>query len=125
MMKYLLKLEEIAMFLCAIFLFNQLNFSWWWFPALLFLPDLSMLGHLVNTTVGAQLYNFVHHKAVAIFIYAIGIYLMNLALQLTGIIIFAHSSMDRIMGYGLKYTDSFNNTHLGIIGKTQDKEASY
>ncbi|MFN0216732.1 MAG: DUF4260 family protein [Saprospiraceae bacterium] len=24
---------------------------------------------------------------------------------------------DRALGYGLKYTDSFSNTHLGIIGK--------
>ena len=29
------------------------------------------------------------------------------------------------MGYGLKYTERFNNTNLGIIGKTHDKEASY
>ena len=118
-MKYLLKLEETAMFLFAIYLFNQLNYNWWWFPTLLFLPDLSMLGYLVNTAIGAQLYNFVHHKAVAIIIYVIGIYIMNPALQLTGIILFAHSSMDRIMGYGLKYTDSFNNTHLGFIGKAK------
>ncbi len=119
MMKYLLKLEETAMFLFAIFLFNHLNYNLWWFPALLFLPDLSMLGYLVNTEIGAHLYNFVHLKAVAIIIYVIGIYIMNPALQLIGIILFAHSSMDRIMGYGLKYPDSFNNTHLGIIGKAK------
>jgi hypothetical protein len=40
-------------------------------------------------------------------------------LQLAGIILFTHSSMDRVFGYGLKYPDSFNNTHLGPIGKAR------
>jgi len=36
---------------------------------------------------------------------------------LVGIILFSHSAMDRVFGYGLKYPDSFKNTHLGKIGK--------
>jgi len=32
-------------------------------------------------------------------------------------IMLGHASLDRILGYGLKHLDSFNNTHLGIIGK--------
>lgn len=35
-----------------------------------------------------------------------------------GIVMFAHSSFDRVLGYGLKYCDNFKNTHLGAIGKT-------
>lgn len=30
----------------------------------------------------------------------------------------AHSSLDRVLGYGLKYPDSFSHTHLGRIGRT-------
>jgi len=45
-MNFSLKLEEITIFLLCIFLFNQLNFSWWWFPALLFLPDIGMIAYL-------------------------------------------------------------------------------
>jgi hypothetical protein len=116
-MKNLLRIEELAMFLFSIYLFNKLNFSWWWFPTLLLTPDLSMAGYLINTKVGAYLYNIAHHKAVALIVYAIGIYYANITFQLAGIILFAHSSMDRIMGYGLKYNDNFNNTHLGTIGK--------
>jgi hypothetical protein len=33
-----------------------------------------------------------------------------------GILLWAHSSLDRIMGYGLKYPDSFQHTHLGTVG---------
>jgi len=43
-MKTALKLEEAAMFILSIFFFNQLHFSWWWYPVLLLTPDLSMLG---------------------------------------------------------------------------------
>jgi hypothetical protein len=38
-------------------------------------------------------------------------------LQLTGVILFGHSSMDRMMRYGLKYFTGFRFTHLGKIGK--------
>ena len=33
--------------------------------------------------------------------------------------LFGHSSFDRIMGYGLKHEDAFQNTHLGKIGKLE------
>jgi hypothetical protein len=115
-MKQLLQLEEFAMFLIAIVAFNQLQFDWWLFPALLLLPDLSMVGYLINAKVGAYCYNFVHHKALALLIVGLGFYMNNQYLLLSGIILFAHSSMDRVFGYGLKYITSFNDTHLGIIG---------
>ena len=111
------QLEELAQFLLSIYFFNQLAFAWWWLPALILLPDLGMIGYLKNPKAGAIFYNFVHHKAVAIGCWGIGVYLNNPPVQLAGIILFAHSSMDRMMGYGLKYNDGFNNTHLGIIGK--------
>ena len=116
-MKIILKLEELAEFLFALFLFYQLNFSAWIFWALLLTPDLSMVGYLVNTKVGAICYNIAHHKALAVFVGVLGILLTNNNLQLAGIILFAHSAMDRFFGYGLKYFDSFKNTHLGVIGK--------
>lgn len=115
-MKQLLQLEELAMFLIAIVAFNQLQFDWWWFPALLLLPDLSMIGYLINPKVGAYCYNFVHHKALALFFVVLGFYMNNQHLLLGGIILFAHSSMDRVFGYGLKHITSFNDTYLGIIG---------
>jgi len=116
-MKNLLKLEEAFMFGLSIFLFTQLDFAWWWYPALLFTPDFSMFGYLFSTQTGAMTYNFIHHKALGISIFIIGIILASQPLQLAGLILFGHSSMDRILGYGLKYSDSFQHTHLGIIGK--------
>jgi hypothetical protein len=116
-MKTILKLEDIAELTLSIFLFAQLDFAWWYYPALLLLPDLSMIGYLVNTRIGAALYNVFHHKGLGIAIGMIGFLLSNQALMLAGVILFGHSAMDRVFGYGLKYSDDFKNTHLGKIGK--------
>ncbi|WP_439127513.1 DUF4260 domain-containing protein [Polaribacter sp.] len=115
-MKNTLKLEEFAMFGFSIFLYNQLDFSWWLYLALFFLPDISFLGYVISTKVGAVFYNILHHKGIAIALYLLGVYSDNNYLQLAGIVLFGHASFDRILGYGLKYSDSFNNTHLGKIG---------
>ncbi|MFC5408755.1 DUF4260 domain-containing protein [Larkinella bovis] len=120
-MKTLLKLEEIAQFLLALVLFNQLPFAWWWFPALLLVPDVSMLGYLINSKIGAYAYNFFHHKAVAILAGATGFLLGNPVLLLMGVMLFAHSALDRMLGYGLKFTTGFQDTHLGRIGKQQPR----
>lgn len=114
-MKTLLKVEEFAQFLVAILLFAQLPYAWWWFPALLLLPDLSMLGYLINTRIGAYAYNVVHHKGLAIAVGAVGLLVHQPDWMLAGIILFAHSCMDRIAGYGLKFTDNFKHTHLGQL----------
>jgi hypothetical protein len=39
------------------------------------------------------------------------------ALTLAGVILVAHTGIDRILGYGLKYPTSFQDTHLGRIGR--------
>jgi len=114
-MKYLLKAEEFALFLACVYLFSQLTFAWWWFPALLLLPDLSMVGYLINPAVGAVTYNLVHHKALGILIGIWGLAVGNQYLMLAGIMLVAHSSMDRVAGYGLKYADSFKHTSLGTL----------
>ncbi|WP_338875496.1 DUF4260 domain-containing protein [Spirosoma sp. SC4-14] len=114
-MKILLKSEELIQFLGAIYLFSRLQFAWWWFPALILLPDISMIGYLINPAVGAVLYNVFHHKGLGIVIGLLGLMTGNQNLMLVGIILFAHSSMDRMMGYGLKYPDSFKHTSLGML----------
>ncbi len=117
-MKTLLKLEELFMFSITIFLFTKMNFAWWMYPAFILAPDLSMVGYLFNPQIGAWTYNFVHHKTFGISVFALGVVLASQPLQFAGLILFGHSSIDRIFGYGLKYSDSFKHTHLGMIGKT-------
>jgi len=55
-MKTLLKLEDLGLFGLSVWLFAQLDYSWWLYPALLLSPDLSVLGYLIGPGVGAATY---------------------------------------------------------------------
>ena len=116
-MRNLLKIEELAMFALALAAYAALDLPWWWFAALLFTPDLGMVGYLAGPRVGSVTFNLFHHKALAIGLYLLGSYFASQPGLIAGIIIFAHSSVDRVLGYGLKYSDSFQHTHLGPIGR--------
>lgn len=112
-----MKLEELAMFVLGVFMYGLLGYPWWLFFVLILTPDIGMLGYFVNERVGALGYNIFHHKAIAILLYFLGMYLSLPIVQMIGVILFAHASMDRIFGYGLKYKKGFKFTHLGEIGK--------
>jgi len=118
-MKNILKIEELAMTVIAIYLLSEYNqgLSLWLWIMLFFAPDIGMLGYLVNTKAGAFTYNLFHHKGLAILLAVAGYYLDTDVLITIGILLFAHASFDRIWGYGLKYADSFKNTHLGSLEK--------
>jgi hypothetical protein len=116
-MKTILRIEEAAMLGLAIYLNSFLPFAGWVFWAWFLAPDLGMLGYLINTRVGAFTYNILHHKGIALAFYFGGFFLVIHELTLAGVVLFGHSSFDRIVGYGLKYSDNFKNTHLGWIGK--------
>jgi uncharacterized protein DUF4260 len=101
-MKTLIKLEELAFVVLSFYLFLALNYAWWWFPLLFFVPDISMIGYLINSKVGTDTYNLVHHKALAILLYLFGSFTHLPILQLAGLVMFGHSSMDRALGFELQ-----------------------
>ena len=113
----MLKLEEFLLFGLALFLFSQLNYGLGWYALWFLAPDLSMVGYLANPRVGAWTYNLIHHKGLAVAVYVLGSLLAIPWLMFAGTILLGHSSLDRVFGYGLKYPDAFQNTHLGRIGK--------
>ena len=55
-----------------------------------------MMGYLAGPRVGAVVYNFIHHRGLALIYYVAGILLAIPVLSLAGIIVFAHSSLDRV-----------------------------
>ena len=114
-MNTILKLEEAAQFAVCLWLFSQLQLSWWWFGGLILAPDIGMLGYALNKRIGAWTYNIFHHKGLAVALGALGYFTGSQGLMLSGIILYGHASMDRIFGYGLKYNDSFHHTHLGWL----------
>ncbi len=112
------------MLLLGILLFTFLHYAWWVFPALILVPDISMAGYLFNNRIGAIFYNLFHHKGIAILLYLAGTLAGSSVMMLAGIILFSHSSLDRMLGYGLKHPDSFHHTHLGWIGNKHKTDIS-
>ncbi len=116
-MKNIIKLEEAAMFGLSIYILVSFDARWWWYLVLVIGPDISMLGYMAGNKAGAACYNLFHHKGVAVAVFVVGLLLPHVLFQVIGIVLFGHSSMDRLFGYGLKKNEGFKYTHLGIIGK--------
>src|SRR5215468_8115614 len=98
-MKNILKLEEAAMFVLSIYILSLFQVSWWVYLLVLIGPDISCIGYAAGNKVGAVCYNLFHHKGVAVAIFLSGYVLKDEWLEITGIILFGHSSMDRVFGY--------------------------
>ena len=116
-MKQLLRFEQVALFTLCWYFFTETGFAWWWFLIWLLAPDLSMIGYLINTRVGAYVYNFFHLKALAVLLIVAGYIGIAPVIAAAGWLLLGHSCMDRAFGYGLKYTTGFKDTHLGVIGR--------
>lgn len=116
-MKNIIKLEEMAMLGMSIFLLYRLGADWWYYLMLALGPDISMLGYAAGNKIGAFCYNLFHHKGLAVVLLITGLLYHEDTLICIGLILFGHSSMDRMFGYGLKLNEGFKFTHLGIIGK--------
>src|SRR5215208_1351938 len=107
-MKTLFKLEELAFLVLSFYLFLALDYAWWWFPLLFFVPDVSLAGYLINPNAGALIYNVVHNKALSVLLYLTGSLTQLPALQLAGVMMFGHSSLDRALGFPLQQTETLN-----------------
>ena len=118
-MKILLKIEEAFMFGLAIYLNSLLPYEGWLYWLCFLAPDLGFIGYTINTRIGAITYNTLHHKGLALGLYLLGSFYSAELLQFTGLILFGHSAFDRMLGYGLKFADSFHHTHLGTIGQNE------
>lgn len=119
-MKYLLKLEALALLSFFTFLFFQPYPSdWKLFAWLFFAPDISFAAYVISKKLGAIAYNVFHHQGFLFALCAMGYFIDEQVLLQVGLIFLAHSNFDRVAGYGLKYLDNFDHTHLGWIGKSK------
>jgi hypothetical protein len=109
------RLEGLTLFAAGVCAWFMLGGSWWLLLLLMFTPDASMLGYLVNPKIGAALYNLIHSYPLPALALSIGLWLNTPALIFTSILILVHIGLDRALGYGLKLSSSFKDTHLGSI----------
>jgi Domain of unknown function (DUF4260) len=111
------RLEGLVLFIAGVYAWIALGGAWWLFALLLLTPDVSMLGYLLNTRVGAATYNLIHSYLLPALSLAFGLWLNIPFLTFAGILVLAHIGWDRMLGYGLKLPSSFQDTHLGKIGR--------
>jgi hypothetical protein len=116
-MKELLRLEELAQLGVCIGTLVMHQEPWWVYGLLLLGPDISMLGYLAGPRIGAWAYNLFHHKGVALAVAGLGAAGWAPGALVAGVVLYGHSCLDRLLGFGLKHTDDFRHTHLGWIGK--------
>nr|ADC35975.1 hypothetical protein [uncultured bacterium 148] len=112
-----LRIEGVAVFVAGLALFVSLGGPWFLAIPLLLVPDASAIGYLRGPRVGAAVYNLFHNWAIGLVVLGVGIWSGVGAITLAGTILVAHVGMDRAAGYGLKLPSSFQDTHLGRIGK--------
>ena len=109
----LLRIEGLVLLAGSLLLYAQNRGEWWVFLVLLLAPDVSILGYLRGPAIGAAVYNMFHNylppAALALYSVLSG---SHWALLLA-LIWLAHIGMDRLVGYGLKYSSGFKDTHVG------------
>jgi len=115
--RLLLRVEGAAALVAGAALYLHLGGGILWLVPLLLVVDVSMAGYLAGPRVGAVVYNAAHNWALGLAVLGLAWWLAAPALALAGAILVAHTGMDRLAGYGLKYPTSFGDTHLGRIGK--------
>ena len=112
-----LRLEGAAAFVAGLALFGWLGGPWLLALPLLLLPDLSAVGYLRGPRLGAFTYNFFHNWALGLAVLGAGLATDIAPVAIAGAILIAHVGMDRAVGYGLKLSTSFHDTHLGRMGR--------
>ena len=115
--KILLRLEGAALLGVSVLLYARLDRSWWLFVILLLAPDIGMLGYVRGTRVGAVAYNLFHSYLAPAALAMVGVIAEDHLTISLALIWFAHIGLDRALGYGLKYPEGFEHTHLGRIGR--------
>jgi hypothetical protein len=107
-----LHLEGAALLTASLFACHWSHGSWLHFTLLFLVPDLAMLGYLAGVRVGAITYNAVHTYVGPMALAAYSFESNRLAIFSLSLIWITHIGLDRMLGFGLKYSTRFKDTHL-------------
>jgi Domain of unknown function (DUF4260) len=114
-LRTVLRLEGLAYFAISLVIYSMLRGSWMTFAILFLAPDLAFLGYLAGPRVGALAYNVLHSSIGPIVLALAGKAFDVPDLWFIAAIWMAHVGFDRMLGYGLKYSSGFKDTHLGKL----------
>ena len=108
----LVRLENAIIFITVVTIYFMFGFSVWIFLIFLLVPDIFMLGYLIDRKIGSYIYNVGHSYIIPTLITLLYLAIGADILLIIGLIWLAHIRMVRTFGYGLKYTDSFDKTTI-------------
>jgi Domain of unknown function (DUF4260) len=110
--RLLLRLEGIVLAAAALAVYLHLDYSVVALLALLIAVDLSLVGFLAGSKVGTLTYNFAHTTAFPLIPGGVGVLTDDALMVQIGLAWLAHIGIDRALGFGLKYSTAFSDTHL-------------
>jgi hypothetical protein len=113
------RLEGGMLLALSLLLFWKYSGAWLLYAVLILAPDLFMLGYLRGPRAGAAVYNLGHTWLLPGLIGIVGVLATASADLPIALIWFGHIGVDRLLGYGLKFPTSFQDTHLGRIGRNR------
>ena len=113
----LLRAEGLALLIVVAAAYAHAGFSWLLFAALVLAPDLSFLAYRLGPRLGAAGYNLLHSTIAPLALGAVGLALGATLAESIALIGLSHIGFDRALGYGLKYSAGFGETHLGRLGR--------
>ncbi len=120
--RLVLGLEGLFVFVTALLAYNKFGEGWKVFSYWILMPDISFFGYIWGKKVGAVAYNAAHSYIGALACLTAGLAFSNDDMICASIIWCAHIGFDRLLGYGLKYSEGFSFTHLGRIGRLRSQE---
>jgi len=111
-----LRIEAALLLAGSLIAYSTTGQHWWLVPIVVLLPDLAMAGYVGGTRLGAYLYNMAHSTPIPALLIGLGWWQHRPLVLGLGLVWLAHIAVDRLAGYGLKYDDNFQHTHLGMLG---------
>ncbi len=112
-----LRVEGASIAVAGLAAYATTGLSWWLLPLLVLAPDLSAIGYVAGSRVGAWTYNLAHTTALPLVLLGAGLALGSSLLVVAGAVGLVHLGGDRVMRYGVKSDDDPSVTHLGIHGR--------
>lgn len=112
----LLRVEGAMLLAIAVAVFARAGGGWQNFAIWFLAPDLSMIFYVFGARAGAAAYNTAHSTVGPLALLALGSLSAHPALIAAASVWLAHAGFDRALGYGLKHSSGFGDTHLGRIG---------
>ena len=113
----IIRIEWAVVAVAAVVFYGSSGVSWWLFAVLILAPDLSMFGYLGGPRIVAIAYNALHILILPVLLLLVGYLSGHAAAIAVALIWIAHIAIDRALGYGLKLSTGFQDTHLGRIGR--------